>query len=359
MTEPLRIRRPMLPPSLARLWRATDRLQLGLTRPTPVILRGLDERDAQFVLGLDGRHDLAGVLGQASALGLTASRAEQLLELLDSADCLADGTTDSRVLAELDLPDRERLGPDVASLALLPPAHDLGLTAFSLRRAAHVEVHGAGRVGAAILSLLAASGVGAISCVDEAAVRPGDVSPLGPSRASVGRPRSDAAMASAMLTSPGVTTESVQPPDVVVLAGAPIVDPAVSDDLVNRAIPHLPVTLVETTATVGPLLVPGDGPCLRCIDLYRTDRDPDWPLVAAQLGSGCGAPVEACDVVLSVAAASLAVLEVVAWLERSVSPHRWQRSAGRAYVLRLPGGQPRPRTYSAHPRCGCSWLGAP
>ncbi len=348
----------MLPPSLARLWRATDRLQLGLTRPAPVILRGLDERDAKFVLGLDGRHDLAGVLGQASVLGLTASRAEHLLALLDSAGCLADGTTDSHVLAELDLADRERLGPDLASLALLPPSHDLGLSAFSLRRKAHVEVHGAGRVGAAVASLLAAAGVGAVTILDDAAVRPGDVSPLGPSRASVGRSRSDAAMASAVLTSPGVTGESVQPPDVVVLTGPPVVDPTVSDDLMSRAIPHLPVTLVETTATVGPLLVPGNGPCLRCIDLYRTDRDPDWPLVAAQLGSGCGAPVEACDVVLSVAAASLAVLEVLAWLEQTVSSNRWERTPGKAHVLRLPGGHPRPRTYSPHPRCGCSWLGA-
>jgi hypothetical protein len=323
-----------------------------------VILRGLDERDATFVLGLDGRHDLAGVLRQASVLGMTASRAEQLLDLLDSADCLADGTTDSHVLAELDLSDRERLGPDVATLALLPPSHDLGLTAFSLRSKSHVEVHGAGRVGAAVVSLLAASGVGAISSNDDAAVRPGDVSPLGPSRASVGRPRSDAALASATAACSGVTTESVQAPDVVVLAGPPIVDPALSDDLMSRAIPHLPVSLVETTATVGPLLVPGAGPCLRCIDLHRTDRDPDWPLVAAQLGSGCGAPIEACDVVLAVAAASLAVLEVLAWLERSVSPQRWQRTVGRAHVLRLPGGNPRPRTYSAHPRCGCSWLRA-
>lgn len=348
----------MLPPSLARVWRATDRLQLGLTRPTPVILRGLDERDTQFVLGLDGRHDRAGVLRQAGVLGLPSSRAEDLLTLLDSAGCLAEGATDSHAVAELDLPDRERLGPDIATLALLPPSHDLGLSGFSLRRNAHVEVQGAGRVGAAVTNLLAAAGVGSVSVVDDTAVRPGDVSPLGASRGSVGRPRSDAAIMAARLTAPHVSRESAKPPDLVVLTSAPVIEPTVSDDLVNRGLPHLPVSLVETSATVGPLVVPGHGPCLRCVDLHRTDRDPDWPLVAAQLGSGCPAPVEACDLVLSVAAASLAVLEALAWLERAASPQRWDRAPGRAHVLRLPGGHPRPRTYSVHPRCGCSWLGA-
>jgi hypothetical protein len=141
--------------------------------------------------------------------------------------------------------------------------------------------------------------------------------------------------------------------------------------LLGKGIPHLPVTVLETTATVGPLVTPAAGPCLRCLDLHRCDRDPDWPVVAAQLstaggsmrrGSGGRAFVEACDVVLATCAASLAALMALAWLGsrgagQELLDDDLDVEPGTAYVLRLPGGRPRARTYRPHPRCGCSWGG--
>ena len=161
------------------------------------------------------------------------------------------------------------------------------------------------------------------------------------------------------------------------LAGAPVIDPAEADELLGRGIAHLPVTLLETTATVGPLVSPGTGPCLRCLGLHRSDRDPDWPLVAAQLGDARGgrgirgsaarASAQACDVVLATCAASLATLMVLAWLDRPATtasdaergdqPGAARTEPGTAYVLRLPGGRPRRRTYVTHPHCGCAWGG--
>ena len=373
-TPPLR---PLVPPALTRVWRGADRLQLGVGTAAPVVLAGVDPRDASFLLGLDGRADRAGALAHAATLGLTPSRAERLLELLDAGQCLGDAATDARSLATLDASDRQRLAPDVAALSLLPPARELGLAAFARRRAGNVEVRGAARVGAAVTTLLAASGVGTVAVIDDEAVRAEDVAPLGPLTGTIGQPRSDAAVAAARRTAPHLRRDATSDPDLVVLAGAPVIDPAEADGLLGRGIAHLPVTLLETTVTVGPLVSPGTGPCLRCVGLHRADRDPDWPLVAAQLGGARGGrgirgsatrtSAQACDVVLATCAASLAALMVLAWLDGRPAPAADAEPAdesdglrvegGTAYVLRLPGGRPRRRTYVTHPHCGCAWAG--
>ncbi len=62
-----------------------------------------------------------------------------------------------------------------------------------------------------------------------------------------------------------------------------VVPPFVAARLLRRDTAHLPVVFGERTITVGPFVEPGFGPCTRCIDLFRRDRDPAWPAIAAQL----------------------------------------------------------------------------
>ena len=198
-----------------------------------------------------------------------------------------------------------------------------------------------------------------------------DLAPLGPHPGSVGRPRSDAAIDAARRTAPHVRRDPARTPDLVVLTDSPVVDPATADTLLGQGIPHLPSPLLETTATVGPLVTPGEGPCLRCLDLHRCDRDPGLA------GRGCPAQprrrdgsrtrlrsaTDACDVVLATCAASLAALMALAWLG---APARAARTSGDGIDGRARDGvrppAPRPAardraTYSPHPRCGCSWGG--
>lgn len=47
--------------------------------------------------------------------------------------------------------------------------------------------------------------------------------------------------------------------------------------------PHLPVALERGRTTVGPLVVPGETPCLSCRDEHERDGDPAWPRMHAQL----------------------------------------------------------------------------
>lgn len=46
---------------------------------------------------------------------------------------------------------------------------------------------------------------------------------------------------------------------------------------------HLPVAFAPGAVTVGPLVIPGETPCLTCRDGHERDRDPAWPRLHAQL----------------------------------------------------------------------------
>ncbi|HET8616440.1 MAG TPA: hypothetical protein VFL94_13010, partial [Actinomycetales bacterium] len=93
--------------------------------------------------------------------------------------------------------------------------------------------------------------------------------------------------------------------------------------------------------------------CLRCLDLHRRDRDPDWPQVVAQLLSAqttrtCGRA----ETASATAAAGLAALQVLVHLDGYTRPV----SVGRTLELTLPEGLVERRAWRLHPSCGCARL---
>ena len=242
-----------------------------------------------------------------------------------------------------------RLAPDLASLSLLATARS-PLETVRGRRAATVVVHGAGRVGVSLAALLAAAGVGRVHVADRGPVRPGDVAPPASPAADVDRSRTAAAADALRRAAPEVRPAPRRP-----AAARPRrarLDRAGRHELrtalVGGRVPHLVVGVRETTAVVGPLVLPGGTGCLRCGDLHRCDRDPAWPVVAAQLVGVRRRREEPCDVVLATLAASLAALQCLAHLDGRPSP-----ATGASLELGLADGRLRRRTWPAHPRCDC------
>lgn len=74
---------------------------------------------------------------------------------------------------------------------------------------------------------------------------------------------------------------------VLVCVGEP--DRSRVDRWVERGTPHLLVRFAEGSGTVGPFVVPGRTPCLRCTDTVLATHDPAWPLLVEQLGRLDGA----------------------------------------------------------------------
>ena len=360
--------RPLLPAALRPVWRSDQALQLGLDPDRAVVVDGIDEPIAKALLGLDGTRTEAEVLAGAAATGLDPDLVGDLLTDLRTAGVLAEITSlppagptppGAGPIVMASWPRMSpygavgaagRLGPDLASLSLVPAPHT-PLEVVRGRRAASVVVHGAGRVGASLATLLAAAGVGQVHVADRGPVRPGDVAPAGVAAADVDRSRSAAAAEALRRAAPEVRSTPPAPgrrPDLVVLASTEPVDTMLRTALAGGRVAHLVAGVRETTAVVGPLVLPGRTGCLHCGDLHRADRDPAWPVVAAQLVGIRRRREEPCDVVLATVAASLAALQCLAHLDG-----RSAAATGASLELSLTDWRLRRRRWPAHPRCDC------
>lgn len=384
--------RPLLKPGLRRVWRDEGTLQLGLDPENAVVIGGLDAAAGRFLQLLDGSRDEAALLTLAPVYGLDRDRAGRLLALLTAAGALDDAADDTAALWELTGHERDRLAPDLAALSLRRRTTDGGLPVFVRRRAALVEVRGAGRIGATLAGLLAATGVGSLRVLDPAPTRWADVSPGGLLPDDVGTPRQVAALAAVRRAAPTVTEAApLARADLVVLAPVGPLAPSVPAALSAGGLAHLIVAVRESRGVVGPLVVPSVSSCLRCHDLHRRDRDPAWPRIAAQLATDgasvrgnrtsaggnrtggadeSGEPILPCEAPLAMALAALAAAQVLAHLDAGIDAGGGINAGGGiggvlgarteppatvngTLELCLPDARPRRRSWHPHPLCGC------
>ena len=343
--------RPQLKPALRRLWRDRDTLQLGIEPHHAVVLSGLAGPQLRLLELLDGSRDTADVVADAQRIGLDAADAQRLIERLTRAGVLDDATTQAPHSAREQL----RLHPDRLSLSLRH-RHPGGADAvLDRRRAAAVTVHGTGRVGATLAGLLGAAGVGRIACVDERPVRPADLSPAGITDDSA-TSRGAGAAARVRNHAPATATQTTPHSTPTLAVVAPVSGVAAPETLADvRRHPHLLVAVRETTAAVGPFVVPGRTPCIRCLELSRGQRDPSWPAIAAQLVASARA-YEPCDIGLATVAASLAALHALAWVDSAGAD--LPPSAGGVLELALADLRLRRRSVGAFPGCGCGLVDA-
>jgi hypothetical protein len=117
----------------------------------------------------------------------------------------------------------------------------------------------------------------------------------------------------------------------------------------REQIPHLAASADEAIGIVGPLVIPGRTACLRCMDLTRTDRDPAWPLILAQLAGRAPDPL-ACDAPLAAAVAAQAAAQALLFIDRAAAADVVTNGT---LELVLPGWQWRRRTWTSHQDCSC------
>ncbi len=388
-------------PALRCVDRDEHTLQIGLHPQRARMLTGLTRPIRQWIGTLDGTRDLAHVLREAVAAGLDEPGARSLLDQLIQQGVLHDAAAPP---LPLPLAELDRLGPDLDAMDLASSTPDAGRETMRRRRAAQVRVYGAGRVGAQIVALLAATGVGTIRAIDPEPTRPADLTPGGLTWAELGLSRQDGAVALARRTtsppagpasqepalrspsappSAGATTrqgrstatkpsrapsgaggadrrgptvdakaggpylsDRTQRPDLVILAPVRPLDRVLVNELLDLGIPHLLVTAFEGHGCVGPLVLPGQSACLHCLDLAHRDLDPAWPIVTARLGGYPPGEI-ACDAVLASLVAAAATSHALAHLE------------GRDAVVTngtmdvSPDWRWERRSWVMHPQCRC------
>ena len=340
---------PLLNVGLRRVWRGPETLQLGVEPRHAVVLHGLTRADEVVLELIDGTRDVASVVAAAAERGVDEVAVRRLLHVLSRAGVLDDGLLQVRGNER----DRQRLAPDALSIGLLDRAAGAAARALSARGNSTVAVHGGGRIGATVVALLAAAGVGRVVCVVDGPMRAADLTPAGAAEPD-GSARASA-LSELMQRRYGgerVVVKSDAAPTLAVVA--PIGGmPAPEVVATVRDVPHLFVQVRETTALVGPFVVPGRTACWRCVQIARTDRDACWPALAAQL-TGTTPAVEPADVALSSVAASLAVVHALGWLDREAGVHAAAvPSLDGVVELDLGDGRLRRRSLRPHPDCGC------
>jgi bacteriocin biosynthesis cyclodehydratase domain-containing protein len=329
--------RPALKSGLLPVWRDRDTLQVGIDPRRAVALTGMNQ--AACIIGLlDGSRDRSQVIAAASERGIPAQTADRVLALLAAGGALDDFPAST--LRALPQQVRARLAPELASASLASGDGDGGARSLARRHAARIHIYGAGRIGPAIASILATSGVGLVAPAGGDAQRrsAGVASAAHTARADAGQERAGHAGAS--------RTMAVHP-DLAIVTGHQA--PELPLRLTKDRVPHLAASASEAIGVVGPLVLPGRTACLRCLDYTRADNDPAWPLILAQLARRQPDPA-ACDAALVAAVAAQAAAQALAFIDNAPLA---DAVANGTLELVLPAWQWRRRTWRPHVGCAC------
>jgi bacteriocin biosynthesis cyclodehydratase domain-containing protein len=360
--------RPALKQGLLPLWRDRDTLQFGIDSRRAVALTGMASAACLLAL-LDGSRDRAQVIAAAVDRGLPADQADHVLTMLAGGGALDDFPAGAYRALGPEL--CARLSPELADVSLAHGDTDGGARILARRQAARIEVLGPGPIAEAVMSILARTGIGQTVGTGSQGhpwppppqvPGPGrrartksapSTPPAGPghpteeARADGARPGPGRAAAPTARRVRGLMAGREPRPDLVVLVGRP--DPEAGARLVAEGLAHLSAFGSEAIGVVGPLVVPGQTACLRCLDLTRTERDPAWPLLLAQLtGRQAGSP--SCGAVLAAMVAAQATAQALDFIDR---PGRPGPARDGTLELVLPGWQWRRRSWRRHPGCGC------
>lgn len=272
------------------------------TRPARPLLAGLTPRiqpDGTIALGADPVHGvvLTGAsMAETSKLYRLISRLASMSAPVGAEDLAA--ATDLPVTRVVELCDAldgaglttphpiEAVGPDTAAWAVARrrsggEASLSGPSPLPLRRrrsGARILVDGRGLLVQEIARLLRSAGVGDV--------------------------RAGWYAASADDHDPGIVDPAL------VICVVPRLPRQRSRDWARRGVSHLPVLTRAGSVDIGPLVIPGTGPCLDCVVLSEDPTgDPDAPDSRADLvGDGQGEPVKVEDTLAAVAAGTVAML---------------------------------------------------
>ncbi|MFD1507488.1 thiamine biosynthesis protein ThiF [Georgenia yuyongxinii] len=332
-----------LRPGLSVLWRGPGESQVGVDPRCAVVLDGLTPGDQRVVEHLTRGPTPADLQRVGRAVGVEPERVRELVARLKAAGVL--DTRPTRSSWSLAVPDTEesywsRLRDDGDGAAVL-----------AVRASKRVAVVGLDRVGSFLATFLAMGGVGTLLLDDVSAVTEAD---LGVFQArDVGGRRATRAVTHLRAAFPRLRTSAPAGtrPDLVVTVSTAVADPLRLRHLRRAAIAHLPVVVGEVAVVVGPLVVPGRGPCTRCLDLHRVDADPAWPALAAQLltSAPTGTPAT-----LAQLGAALAAHQVLAALD-----DRTVTVTGATLEVTALDPVPLVRQWAPHPACGCDAPSAP
>ncbi|HEY3505564.1 MAG TPA: hypothetical protein VGN37_22610 [Actinocatenispora sp.] len=341
------MKRPLLLPSVPRLQRDRSTVQVGVHPERAVVVRGDRPALARVLNLFDGTRSEAVVRREASLLGLADADLTGLLRMLAARGLVREAG--SLLPRRLSPAARRRLEPESAALALRLTDEVSPARVLSRRQRARVLLVGRSRLAAPLGALLAASGVGHVHPTGAGTVVGTDPSVGGVLPDDTRRPYRRAVCDAILRAAPDTDTRVIDgsDADLVVLLGRPRPAPAALYGPVLRRVRHLAVWVRDGAVVVGPLVRPGRTSCLGCVEMARQDRDPSWPVLAAQLATMPDPPPEPIE-------ATLAAIGVATAAAQALGEIDGDDPVTLDGALEItPPGVIRRRAWPPHPRCDC------
>ncbi len=295
------------------LRRGSHEVQFGLSQDSGLALSGLTPDEADLLCTLDRPQSLAALTDAACARGVSRTRLSELLVVLDHHQVLVQETetaTSPAGSGPAGAPHSWALRAAATASAYRLAGDGSAVVASRAQRV--VQVVGAGQLGRLVAGHLRDSGVGQVLHTTWAEI--------------------------------GLSGDGRRPDLGVLLATGALPAEAVRAWR-DAGLAHLPVLVRERSVSVGPLVLPGNGPCLHCLDLHRRDRDLAWPGVMAQLSDGT-LRADA-DPVLAAAGAAVTAMLAQARIDGLPVP------TGICWEVQLPWPEVLARVWLTHPSCAC------
>jgi hypothetical protein len=290
-------------------------LQVGLDQEPALILSNVGPGAERVLELLDGCHHLREIRSCAQRSGVTASLLDWLLRTLQEANLLSEGGD-----------------PLPGSV-----------------QASRVRLIGAGVLGKAVAEPLVNSGIATLYVIDNDPPDPSlyrSTGALGTQAEALQAHLGQTGKARVSVAGHWSKPEEVTPDLTIVATDLLESDRVVVDGLLRADQAHLLIRARAGGAVVGPLVIPGQTPCLRCTDLVRRDLDPAWPTLLAQLMRTRMPTAPA----LAQWAGGIGAAQALGLLHGG-TPETW----GATLEISPTDFVTRRRVWSMHPGCGCGW----
>lgn len=271
-------------PHQAALWRDLNSLQIG-SGQNRVIFDSLSPAQERLIAALYRGIADKQLPQLLNDLGVEADDGQHLVESLQPLLLKNTKPTKSALSEEF----VSGAFAEIIRASLLNSAD--GATVLMERKFRTVHIDNLSAAGLALTLGLASAGVGRVVTHDQSLVENKDLGPSGYPTQLLGKAKVEAVRAllasspNQMRVVPGhkLTPRNLEAIDCAAIIAHEAIEPRRYVQWLNRDVPHLALSFEVDHATVSPLIVPGRGPCLFCLEQARVNQDPSWPVLASQL----------------------------------------------------------------------------
>lgn len=272
--------------------------------------------------------------------GVTRERIEHIVSVLAHAGLVDRDYTACAFTPAI----ADRMLPELEAIARRPGVCDGGSDLLDRRSMHRVDVIGGDRIGMQVATLLAASGIGRVRVIDDQPVTPADVIGSAARLSDVGAERAVVAAHRIKEALPVEASTPSGPAHLIILTATPMPEVVMALGLAGRA--HLSLSADPDGVVIGPLVIPGRTACTRCLALHRVDRDRHWGLIELARSTRSTTP----SALAAHLTAAHATAQALQWLDTG---HCAALDA--SLHISLDDGFVRPRAWSPHALCGCTW----